>query len=118
MEFFLVLMLKHFIVDLGMQQYLGPRQKQQYLGDGHRHYLEHAVVTALIALWFVPKLAIPLAVLDYVLHWHIDWGKHHLNRFLKCDTRSVTWWWTNVLDQCLHTLTYYLMVCAAAVIVI
>ena len=34
MEFFLVLMIKHFIVDLGAQQYLGPGNKQQWLGAG------------------------------------------------------------------------------------
>ena len=118
MEFFLVLMLKHFIVDLGMQQYLGPRAKHEWLGDGHTHYLHHGLSTMFIALWFAPEIAVVLGLLDYVIHWHIDWGKHHLNRFLKCEARSVTWWWTNVLDQCLHVLTYYALVaCSAAVIV-
>ena len=40
-EFFTVLMIKHFIVDLGMQQYLGPRAKQEWLGDGHTDYFHH-----------------------------------------------------------------------------
>ena len=118
MEFFTVLMIKHFIVDLGMQQYLGPRAKHKWLGDGHTHYLHHGITTMFVALWFAPQIAVVLGLLDYVIHWHIDWGKHHLNRFLKCEARSVTWWWTNVLDQCLHVLTYYLLVaCSAAVIV-
>jgi len=114
MEFFLVLMLKHFIVDLGTQQYIGPSDKHLYLGNGHRHFFEHGIVTAFIALIFVPEIAVLLAVLDYVIHWHIDWSKHHLNRYLKCDARSEIWWWTNVLDQCLHVLTYYLLAVIAS----
>jgi len=58
MEFFIVLMLKHFIVDLGMQQYLGPSAKHECFGDGHRHYLDHGIVTVFVALWFVPDIAV------------------------------------------------------------
>jgi hypothetical protein len=36
MEFFTVLMIKHFIVDLGMyNSIIGPRAKHEWLGDGH-----------------------------------------------------------------------------------
>ena len=114
MDFFLVLMIKHFVVDLGFQQYMGTRQKQQYFGNGHRHYLEHGIATAFIALWFAPEIAVLIGLLDYVLHWHIDWGKHHLNRLLKLETRSVGWWWTTVVDQCAHTVCYW---CYAAYLV-
>ncbi len=110
MEFFLVLMIKHFIVDLGAQQYLGPGNKQQWLGAGHNHYFQHGLSTAFIALWFAPEIAVVIGILDYVIHWHIDWGKHHLNRFLKIEAKSPAWWWTNVLDQCLHVITYYALV--------
>lgn len=106
-EFLLALVIKHFVVDLGMQQYLGPRPKHEYLGSGHRHYLEHAIFTAFIALFFVPKFAIVIAVLDYVAHWHIDWGKHHINRWLRFEPRSQYWWWLMVVDQIAHMLTYY-----------
>jgi hypothetical protein len=107
LEFFLALVIKHFVVDLGMQQYMGTRDKHEWLGNGHRHYFEHAVVTAFIALWFVPKLAIPIAVLDYVLHWHIDYSKHHINRWLQFEPRTQYWWWLMVVDQIAHMLTYY-----------
>ena len=118
MEFFLVLMIKHFIFDLGMQQYHRPQQKHQWLGNGHRHYLEHGLATMFVALWFAPEIAVVLGILDYVIHWHIDWGKHHLNRYLDIKDRSEYWWWTNVLDQCLHVLTYYALVaCSAAAII-
>jgi len=113
-EFFLVLMIKHFIVDLGFQQYLGPRAKLQWVGDGHTHYLHHGISTMFIALWFVPEIAVVIGLLDYVIHWHIDWGKHHLNKFLNCEARSITWWWTSVLDQCLHVLTYYFLAIIAS----
>ncbi len=114
MEFFLVLMLKHFIVDLGTQQYIGPSNKHEYLGDGHRHYFEHGIVTAFVALYFVPEIAVVIALLDYIIHWHIDWGKHHLNRFFNIEAKTPPWWWTNVLDQCLHVLTYYFLAVIAS----
>jgi hypothetical protein len=110
MEFLLALIVKHFIVDLGMQQYMGPRPKHEYLGNGHRHYLEHAIGTAFIALVFVPKLAIVIALLDYVVHWHIDYSKHHINRWLKLEPRTEYWWWLMVVDQIAHMLTYYALV--------
>ena len=114
MEFFTVLMIKHFIVDLGLQQYLGPREKHVWLGNGHTHYMHHGIATILVALWFAPEIALLIGILDYVIHWHIDWGKHHLNRFLKCEVRSQIWWWTNVLDQCLHVITYYALAVIAS----
>jgi len=114
MEFFLVLMIKHFIVDLGVQQYIGPSNKHKWLGDGHTHYFHHGLSTMFIALWFVPEIAVVIGLLDYVIHWHIDWGKHHLNRLISCKPQSEAWWWTNVLDQCLHVLTYYALVVIAS----
>lgn len=107
MELFLALVIKHFVVDLGMQQYMGTRDKHKWLGNGHRHYLEHAIFTAFIALVFVPKLAIPIAIIDYVAHWHIDYSKHHINRWLKFEPRTQYWWWLMVVDQIAHMLTYY-----------
>ena len=107
LEFFLALVVKHLIVDLGMQQYMGHRPKHVYLGNGHRHYLEHAMGTAFVVLFFVPKLAIPIAVIDYVVHWHIDYSKHHINRWCKFEPRTEYWWWLMVVDQIAHMLTYY-----------
>ena len=107
MEFFLALVIKHFVIDLGMQPYMGTRNKHVYLGNGHRHYLEHAIGTAFVALWFVPYFAIVIAVLDYVLHWHIDYSKHHINRWLQLEPRTEYWWWLIVGDQIAHMLTYY-----------
>lgn len=107
LEFLLCLIIKHFVVDLGMQQYMGPRPKHEYFGSGHRHYLEHAIGTAFVALIFVPKLAILIAVLDYILHWHVDWSKHHINRWCNFEPRTEYWWWLMTADQIVHTLCYY-----------
>ena len=107
LEFFLALVIKHFVVDLGMQQYMGTRDKHIWLGNGHRHYFEHAVFTSIICLFFIPKLAIPIAILDYIVHWHIDYSKHHINRWLQFEPRTQYWWWLMVVDQIAHMLTYY-----------
>ena len=111
MDFLFVLIIKHMIIDLGMQQYLGPRDKHIWLGNGHRHYAEHALGTAVVASVFLnPVHALVCAAMDYVVHWHIDWAKHHCNRYFKIEVRDERWWWTNVLDQCAHFTTYYVLV--------
>lgn len=107
MNIFLVLMLKHFIVDIGIQMHTPSAPKNFYF-SGHRHYLEHGVGAFIACIFVVPvQFAVAIAVIDYVLHWHTDWSKWHLNKFIGAETRTSKWWWIMVLDQCVHTLCYY-----------
>ena len=107
MNIFLVLIIKHFVVDIGIQQYIGPSPKHNYF-SGHLHYFHHGVGAFLATMFVVPlQYAMLIGVLDYIAHWHIDWAKHHLNRELKAQVRTERWWWTMVLDQILHVLFYY-----------
>jgi len=110
-DFFLALVIKHFIVDLGMQPYLGKRQKQKYISDAHQHYMEHSLGTLIVCIFFIhPVGAFACALLDYLAHWHVDFAKHRINNWLELRPRSYTWWWTNVGDQIAHILTYYALV--------
>ena len=111
MTFLYLLLVKHIIVDLALQTHLGKRNKFDYFGNGHVHYLQHGAATFAVALCFLDvQTALLVSVFDYVAHWHIDWGKHHLNDLLKIAPRSLSWWWTNTLDQILHFTTYYVIV--------
>lgn len=108
MDFFLLLLLKHAIVDLGIQSQLKDIKKDKYFGNGHIHYIQHGIGTLIVGALFLQIVpAILCAVLDYVIHWHIDYGKHKINKIFKIESRTTAWWWTNVTDQCLHFITYY-----------
>ena len=108
MDFFLLLLIKHAIVDLGIQSQLKNINKEKYFGNGHIHYVHHGLATLIIAALFLQVIpALICAFLDYVIHWHIDYGKHKINKIFKIKSRTTAWWWTNVTDQCLHFLTYY-----------
>ena len=106
-------MIKHFIVDLGLQQYIGYSDKHRYFsGKAHFHYAQHGFATILVCLlvWLPPEIAFLIGFIDYIVHWHIDYTKHHLNSAIGAVGHSRKWWWTNVLDQCLHTATYWIIV--------
>jgi len=111
MDFLFLLLIKHAIVDLGMQTHLVDINKSKYLGNGHIHYMQHGIGTIVIAGLFLPAASVFLCVLvDYVLHWHIDFSKHRINRFFNIEARTAKWWWGNTIDQCLHFTTYYWIV--------
>ena len=106
MIYLYALLVKHVIVDLGLQSYLQNQNKYPYIGSGHMHYIQHGVATGLVSLFFIPELAIFVGMLDYLLHWHIDFSKHRFNAFFKIQSRTKVWWWINVVDQILHFTTY------------
>jgi hypothetical protein len=111
MEFLLLLLIKHAIIDLGVQSQLHGINKSNYFGNAHEHYLHHGISTLVIAGLCLPAVpAILCAIIDYFIHWQIDYAKHKVNNYLKIAPRSIAWWWTNVIDQCLHFLTYYFLV--------
>lgn len=108
MEFFLLLLIKHAIVDLGVQSQLTGIDKSRYFGNGHEHYLHHGMATLIVAALCLPIIpAIIIVIFDYIIHWHIDYTKHKFNRLCRIESRTPAWWWTNVIDQCLHFSTYY-----------
>ena len=110
MELFLVLLIKHAIVDLGIQSHLRNIDKFTYLGNGHVHYLQHALGTAFVAIFFLePSSCLAITIIDYLAHWHIDWAKHRFNTLVRVVPRTAAWWWTNVVDQILHFTTYYVI---------
>ena len=107
-----LLVLKHPLADIYMQTTRSRVQKEQYLGNGHRHYREHAILTFFIMCCFSNILfALLIAALEYVLHWHIDWGKTSVAKFLKYTRQDDKFWRLHTLDQLLHFITYGLLVC-------
>jgi hypothetical protein len=72
----------------------------------------HAAVTYFILLLVaLPELAFWLAILEGVIHYHIDWAKMNLNRKMgwKPDTHAEFWTLLG-FDQFLHYLTYIFII--------
>ena len=119
---FFLLIVKHFICDFGLQGRLKYIHDKHLLtsAKGHFHALDHAVGTALVFL-FVSSWAlaqgqkifttiIVFAMLDYVLHFMIDWLK---NNFVKANgwkQESRQFWILTSIDQSLHAVCYFLIV--------
>ncbi len=109
--FLLALLFKHAVADLALQNYLTGINKLDYWGNGHKHYIHHGLLTFIVSLLFVDvSLAIVIAIVDYVAHWHIDFFKHQVCRVFKVQGKSRAWWWITSIDQILHYSTYYFLV--------
>jgi len=99
--------IKHFVADFLMQFDYMLREKGIYGATGGVHHaLVHASWTFLILVFFCSNAndIIALSFADFVLHYHIDYFKQHLNKGLTPADRMF-WVWLGA-DQALHYLTY------------
>ena len=109
--FFLALLIKHAIVDVGIQRQLGWLGKEHYWRKRpHLHYGGHGIGTAIVLLSSGIVPAVIAGALDWVLHWHIDCAKAKINNYLEIDASNKTYWWLLTLDQICHYLTYFIIV--------
>jgi hypothetical protein len=109
----LLLLLKHFICDFVLQTPYQLRYKGIY---GHPAGLLHAglhalgsaaVLVALKIAGMLPASVALVAMLcaaEFVLHYHIDWGKEQANKPLK--EQGTAYWVLFGFDQLLHQATY------------
>ena len=107
-----LLQIKHFIADFWLQFPYMIEEKGTYWAEGGRHHaLIHTAGTFLTLAFVLPDaidLAVCLAFLDGIVHYHIDWAKMNISRgFTPADTEF--WIWLG-FDQALHQLTYLLLV--------
>lgn len=112
LEVFIILILlqiKHWYIDFVNQTDEEVAHKGDYLDwRGCRHSVKHGVATFLILFLFAPTgWAVFLAVLDTVLHYHIDWLK--MNKGNR-DISTKQFWMHLGLDQMSHQLSYLLIV--------
>ena len=109
--FFFGLMIKHAIVDVGIQRQIGWMGKEHYWWKKpHLHYGGHGIGTALVLLPSGIAPALIAGALDWIVHWHVDCAKSKLNNYLEIDSSSYTYWWLLTLDQILHYTTYFIII--------
>lgn len=107
MAFFIT---KHFLVDFPLQFQYMLEQKGVYGADGGVHHSGlHALFTFWILVWFVgPWLALSLAALDGVVHYHVDWLKQNVCHTLTPADKN--FWIMLGWDQAAHYFTYILII--------
>ena len=103
-----LLQIKHWYIDFVNQTDEEVKYKGDYLDwRGVKHSLKHGIGT-FICLWIVTgwtnvEFAFFIGVLDFILHYHIDWIKmNYGNR----DIRTKEFWNHLGLDQMAHQLCY------------
>ena len=74
---------KHFVADFLLQFNYMIKEKGRYLATGGiQHSAIHGILTYFILLYFTnPHTASILSLLDFVIHYHIDWAKMNINKF-------------------------------------
>lgn len=99
---------KHFIIDFIWQpayEYLN-KGKYGHFG-GIQHSFKQAFATFLILTSFTDSTtAIILSIVEFMLHYHIDWAKVNLSGRYNLDAKTTKFWWLLGLDQYLHYLSY------------
>lgn len=104
------LLLKHFVVDFPLQTPYMYLNKGTYghLGGILHAYLHGIATQMVLAICGVPLYySIMLALLDFVVHYHVDLGKVKITKHYGwTPMNSEKYWWLLGFDQLLHQLTY------------
>jgi len=101
--------LKHFVCD-------GPLQTSEMVRDkGHygrwlgiKHAGIHGLGTSVVvfAVTTAPIITLLLALVDFAVHYHVDFSKEQIVRRAGWTTSTPPFWWSLSADQMLHQLTY------------
>ena len=112
---FLLFQLKHFVFDWLYQPPWQYKNKGTYgHWGGLAHSLQHAIPTFFILFLFcqtTSKTAFGLACIEFSIHYHMDWFKMNVNRWMGWGpTTSENFWrWTG-FDQLIHQLNYLFII--------
>ncbi|HVW54574.1 MAG TPA: DUF3307 domain-containing protein [Rhizobiaceae bacterium] len=104
----ILLQVKHFIFDFVFQTPYQLKNKGIY---GHPGGILHSGLhvagtgVILVALGVTPTLIAAILVGEFLVHYHIDWGKEQITRRTGV-TRGAAFWRMIGLDQLLHQFTY------------
>lgn len=112
-EALFLLFIKHFVCDFPLQT--SPwmyRNKGIYLHmGGIAHALVHGLGTWLVLVFFIGQQALLYALIDMIVHYHIDWAKLNINKHYDLRADNSNWFWILLgFDQLAHHITYFMIV--------
>jgi Protein of unknown function (DUF3307) len=109
----LALQVKHVICDGPLQTLQMVRDKSVYLKPlGVIHALIHCAGSFMILLFAGLPLVfvLQLVLLEFVLHYHIDFIKESIVKHFGWYHSDGPFWWALIVDQTLHHMSYVLFV--------
>lgn len=109
---FTILEVKHFICDYPLQTDYQLRNKGIYGHPGGIiHSGLHAIATMTTFIVVTPTVALGAAIVigEFLIHYHVDWGKAAIMRRTGYTSDQREFWWAIGGDQLLHHLTYILI---------
>jgi len=108
---FWLLQVKHFLADFVWQTNQMIADKGVYgAKHGIYHSLIHSAGTFVAFVWIHPVIGIATAIVDFIVHYHIDWAKININKKYNYTPQDSNFWFWLGLDQCAHQITYILLV--------
>ena len=107
-----MLVVKHALADLVLQSRLISGDKSNLKSSkGYIHAGDHAVCTFIVLLFFTSfQNSVLIAMLDYVLHFIIDFTKTKLMRYYYIETNSKKFWIFQCVDKIAHYTCYFIYV--------
>ena len=119
-----LLIAKHFVADALLQNAYQYLNKGKFLHPGGLlHAYIHSVLTVLCFWGYNPTILLLVGVLDFVIHYFVDYSKMNLSRIFEWSAYdkdengkpylriySNNFFIILILDQCLHMLTYVLLI--------
>ena len=115
-----LLQIKHMFADYFLQSGRMLQGRGQYLHMGRaQHCLVHAIGSAICLVivgspaWFI----LAIIALEWVVHFHIDWGKGAYSAAKAHGPAHAGYWRAFGFDQLLHQLTYIAMIWAWILVV-
>lgn len=105
-----LLFVKHWYIDFVNQTQAEIDSKGKYCNwVGLGHSIKHGLATTAVTFFFVYYSfdAVILGLVDFMLHYHIDWIKM---KFGNKDIKTNDFWTELGLDQLAHALTYLYIV--------
>ncbi len=107
-----MLVIKHALADLVLQSRLTSGDKSNLKSwKGYIHAGDHGLLTFVVLLFFTTfENSVIIGMLDYVLHFLIDYIKTVLVRRFGVVQNSRTFWIVQGVDQIAHYSCYFLYV--------
>ncbi len=107
-----LLQVKHMFADFFLQtpRMLAGRGQYFHLGRAE-HVTVHMLGTAVaFAVLSAPlAFAIIVCIGEWIVHFHIDYGKARYNEIKNLKPTQASFWWAMGADQALHQMTYLVM---------
>ena len=108
-----LLFIKHWYIDF-VNQTLDEVNGKGIYGNayGIMHSIKHGVATMFIFWAFTGgfEYSVIIGLIDFALHYHIDWAKNNINKKYNYTPENPKFWSWLGADQMAHSLTYLALV--------